>query len=150
MSQHYSFNADEEQAKTVKRFKNALIRKYRKLHGVWSNEIVALMEDFLKKSSGQNAHTQPARFTPFHKRLALIYFALPNGTEIKAHTIDLLIERYAGAHEKTKRRYWNSLAAWGLIIGIPSDKPHGRMKYDRGNCPDWLREAHELVKEDEK
>ncbi len=102
------------------------------------------MENFLKTGGGQNTHTRPAKFTPFHKRLALIYFALPNSGFFKAPTVDLLIERHAGGHEKTKYAYWNSLKAWCLLI------PVGLKQYERGLCPDWLREAYELAREGDR
>jgi len=102
------------------------------------------MENALKAGDGQNTHTRPTRFTPFHKRLALIYFDLPsNDTSFVGQTVDLLIQKHAGGHPKTMKTYRDSLAAWDLLIATKDERD--RTKYVRGSCPDWLREAYELA-----
>ncbi len=149
MPRQYSFRADEEQEKTVKRFKHALIRKYGKLHRVWSNEILGLMENFLKMGGGQSTHTEtPTHFTASHHRLAKIYFALPNGGVFMRGVADMFIGRFAGHHEKTKKQYWNDLEAWGLIELVEVHKDGRKTTYKR--CPltelnEWIREVHELA-----
>lgn len=140
MTKPQGFRVDDEQEKIVKRFRNALIRKYGKLQGVWSNEIVALMRIYLESPAGQHAHTNsPSKFTCFHHRLAAIYFKLPNGGIFGRDTVERLIEKYAGGDDRTVRRYFNTLKAWELVI------PLGQKKYERGHLSEvneWIKEAH--------
>lgn len=149
MTKPCCFRVDEEQEKIVKNFKSALIRKYRKLQGVWSNEIVALMDNYLKTGGGQSTHTEtPTHFTAFHHRLARIYFALPNRGTFMRGVVDMFIERFAGHHPKTKNQYWNDIRAWGLIELAIVHKDERKTTYRR--CPltklnEWIREVHELA-----
>lgn len=138
MTKPIGFRVNKEQEKIVKRFRNALIRKYGQVYGVFSNEIVELMRNSLESPAGQHAHTKsPSKFTCFHHRLAAIYFKLPNGGVFGYNTVERLIEKYAGGDDRTMRRYFNALKAWELVI------PLGLKQYERGN----LSEANEWIKE---
>lgn len=141
MTRPIGFRVDKEQEKIVNRFKQALNRKYGKLHGVWSNEIVGLMREYLESPATRRTHTNPPRnFTCFHRRLAEIYFKLPNGGIFKRDIVDRLIEKYAGGDDRTTRRYFNALVAWDLLT------PLGLRQYERGHLTElngWIREATE-------
>lgn len=133
MTKTVGFKIDSEGEKIVKRFKHALIRRYGKIHGVFSREILGLLEGYLQ--DGSHTHV-PAKFTRFHRTLARIFFDLPNGAPFRASVIERLIEKDAGGHENTRRKYWRALEAWGLITYLAPNK------FRRGDCPEWLREAY--------
>ncbi len=147
MTKPVGFRVDEKQEKIVRRFRNAVIRKYGKLHGVFSNEIVGMMKKYLEITSSSHTPTNtPSRFTRYHYRLAKIYFKLPNSGIFRNDTVDRLIEKYAGGDDRTKRKYWNALKAWELLIAL------GQKEYERGHLSDineWIEEAHQLMLEKE-
>ncbi len=152
MSKPMGFRVDKEQEKIVKRFKNALIRKYGQLYGVWSSEIVKLMENYLEVSPGPRAHTKPpSRFTSFHRRLAKIYFELPNDVVFRDSVVDRLVERHAGGDDRTKRRYWNALEAWELLV-LAEKKKHvkGYTRRHLSSINQWIREAHQSARGGER
>lgn len=133
MTKTVGFRVDSEGEKIVESFKRALIRKYGKIHGAFSREIVALIETYLERAS----HTHvPVRYTRFHRTLAKIFFDLPNGGTFPASVIERLIEKDAGGHENTRRKYWRALEAWDLIVYLAPNK------FQRGDCPEWLMGAY--------
>lgn len=142
MSEPQCFRVDKEQKKIVTRFKQALIRKYGQTYGVWSNEIVELMREYLESPRTKHTHTKPPRnFTCFHHRLAEIYSKLPNGGAFGRAVVERLIEKHAGGDDRTMRRYFNALKAWDLLT------PLGLKQYERGHLTElneWIQDVRRV------
>lgn len=133
MTKTIGFKVDGEGEKIIKRFKHALIRRYGKIHGAFSREILGLIEGYLQSAP----HTQtPAEYTRFHRTLARIFFDLPNGATFPASVVERLIEKDAGGHANTRRKYWRALEAWSLLLYL------GPNRFKRGDCPEWLIDAY--------
>jgi len=132
VSKVVSFRIDKENEKIINSFKNALIRKYGKLHRVWGSEITRAVEQYLATLNAP-AHTQiPAKTSAFHRRLAEIFTDLPNGEPFAFDFLYRVIEKHAGGDSRTLLKYRRSLEAWELIFRA------GSGLYRRGPMREWI------------
>jgi len=132
VSKVVSFRIDRENEKIINSFKNALIRKYGKLHGVLGPEITRAVEQYLATLNAP-AHTQiPAKTSAFHHRLAEIFTDLPNGEPFTFDFLHRVIEKHAGGDPRTLLKYRRSLEVWELISRI------GGGRYKRGPMREWI------------
>jgi len=130
------FRVSEEEEKVVERLKKALIRKFGKLHGVFSQAMVEAIKLYLAHEDFPHAHTKPTRTSKFVRRMVRMYYDLPNGDPFSHDYLDKVIMKHAGGDPRTLRKYRMQLDAWDLI------RPQGG-SWIRGPERDWLREVAE-------
>jgi len=136
VSKSIAFRVDDEQEKIVNAFKKALIRKYGKIHGVFSTAIIDAIQKYMQLDPAFTHIKKPQKFTCFHRRMASIWNDLPgNGTSVGRNVVEMLIKKHAGHHPATIAQYWKELLAWEVIV------PAGGFSFRRGPDREWLREA---------
>lgn len=116
MTEVVNFRVDDDGKKTANRLKTVLIKKYGKLHGVWSEVMTQAMEQVLAVIEVPT-HTQtPANITQFHRRLASIYRELPNNGHISYGHLEKVITKHAGADSRTLLKYRRAMVVWDLLV----------------------------------
>jgi predicted secreted Zn-dependent protease len=137
MTETVGIRVDAEKRKVWNRFKNAIIRKYGKLHGVFSKEVMSAIEARLAILEAES-HTQipDKNFSSFHRRLAHIFNDLPNGGSFDRVHLERVIEKHAGGDQRTLLKYQHSLIALDMIV-------QDGWRFKRGIECDWIKLAGE-------
>ena len=136
MADIVGIRCDAEMKKVWNRFKNAVIRKYGKLHGVFSKEVMSAIEVRLATLEAEPRTQIPTNFTSFHKRLAAIFYDLPNGATFGRAHLERVIEKHAGGDPRTLLKYRHSLIAWDMVIS-------SGWSFKRGQEREWIKQASE-------
>jgi hypothetical protein len=136
MANTIGIRVDTEERKVWNRFKNAIIRKYGKLHGVFSKEVMLAIEARLATLESEASTQIPTNFTSFHRRLATIFYDLPNGSSFGKEYLERVIEKHAGGDQRTLLKYRHSLIAWDMIV-------QDGWNFRRGQEREWIKRAGE-------
>jgi len=136
MAETVGIRVDAEKRKVWNRFKNAIIRKYGKLHGVFSKEVMSAIEVRLAALEAEPRTQIPTNFSSLHRRLAAIFYDLPNGASFGRAHLERVIEKHAGGDQRTLLKYRHSLIAWDMIV-------QNGWSYKRCKERDWIKQAGE-------
>lgn len=136
MTNTVGIRIDAEERKVWNRFKNAVIRKYGKLHGVFSKEVMEAIKVRLAELEAESRTQIPTKFSSFHRRMAAIFYSLPSGGSFDRAHLERVIEKHAGGDRRTLLKYQHSLIALDMIV-------QDGWRFKRGIECDWIKLAGE-------
>ena len=136
MADTVGIRVDAEERKIWNRFKNATIRKYGKLHGAFSKEVMEAIKARLAVLEAEQHTPIPTTFSSFHRRLAAIFYTLPNDRSFNETFLEMMIENQAGGDKRTLTKYRRGLIIWEMIV-----RDGGSFR--RGQEREWIKLAGE-------
>lgn len=136
MANTVGIRVDAEERKIWNRFKNATIRKYGKLHGAFSKEVMGAIKARLAVLEAEQHTPTPTNLSLFQRRLVAIFHDLPDDKSFDKVYLEMMIGKHAGGDQRTLTKYRRGLIIWEMIV-----RDGGSFR--RGQEREWIKLAGE-------